>query len=175
VSPLWIFGYGSLLWRPGFPFEEKRAALVRGFARRLAQGSPDHRGTPERLGRVATLERAPGAASGGLVYRVADRDAPEVLAALDVREQGGYDRLELDAELVEEPGGRVMAVTWVASPGNPYHLGPAPLAEVVAQIRAAVGPSGSNVEYVVRLDATLRALGFHDAHVAEVAAALRGA
>src|SRR5581483_2212492 len=60
-GPLWIFGYGSLLWRPGFPFEEQRAALVRGFARRLAQGSPDHRGTPERLGRVATLEPAPGA------------------------------------------------------------------------------------------------------------------
>jgi len=168
---MWIFGYGSLLWRPGFPFEERRPAIVRGHQRRLDQGSPDHRGTPARLGRVATLLPAPGAACGGAVYRLAESDAPAVLEALDVREQGGYDRLTLEAELVG--GGAVTAITWVASPGNAYHLGPAPLAAMIAQIHAAVGPSGTNLDYALRLDATLRELGFEDAHVASVAAALR--
>jgi cation transport regulator ChaC len=173
--PIWIFGYGSLLWRPGFAFEERRAAVVRDYQRRLDQGSPDHRGTPARLGRVATLLRAPGAACGGAVYRLAERDAPAILEALDVREQGGYDRLSLPAELIggDGPGGAVTAITWVASPGNTYHLGPAPLEVMTAQIRAAVGPSGANLEYALRLDATLRELGFEDPHVAAVAAALR--
>ena len=176
---LWIFGYGSLLWRPGFAFEERRAAIVRGYERRLDQGSPDHRGTPGRLGRVATLRPAPGAACGGAVYRLAERDAPAVLEALDLREQGGYDRLELEAELVggesggEFPARAVTAITWVAAPGNAYHLGPAPIEEMIAQIRAAVGPSGTNLEYALRLEGTLRTLGFEDPHVAAVAAALR--
>jgi cation transport protein ChaC len=169
--PLWIFAYGSLLWRPGFAFEERRPAVVRGFERRLDQGSPDHRGTPERLGRVATLVRAAGRACGGAVYRVAEGDARGVLEMLDVREQGGYERLEVAAELVGED--QVTAITWVAAPGNPYHLGAASVAEMVAQIRVAVGPSGANVEYVLALDDALRALGIVDAHVGEVAAALR--
>jgi glutathione-specific gamma-glutamylcyclotransferase len=169
---LWIFGYGSLLWRPGFAFDERRPALVRGFERRLHQGSPDHRGTPDRPGRVVTLVRVEAAVCGGVAYRLAAEDAPAILDALDLREQGGYERLELDAVLAgdERP---VKAITWVASPDNPHHLGPAPLADMVAHIRGAAGPSGSNLEYVVRLDETLRALGFHDPHVATVASALR--
>jgi cation transport regulator ChaC len=160
------------MWRPGFAFEERSAARVRGFERRLHQGSPDHRGTPERLGRVVTLVPAEGAACGGVAYRLAAREAPAILDALDLREQGGYERIEVDAVLAgdERP---VRATTWVARPDNPYHLGPAPLAEMVAQIRGAVGPSGSNLEYAIRLDDTLRTLGFHDAHVAAVAASLR--
>jgi len=171
--PLWIFAYGSLLWRPGFAFEERRAAVVRGFERRLDQGSPDHRGTPDRLGRVATLMRAPQGVCGGAAYRIAARDAPEVLQMLDVREQGGYDRLEIAAEI--GGGAAVAAITWVASPDNRYHLGEAPLDVMVAQIRAAVGPSGKNLDYALALDDALRALGVADPHVAAVAAALRGA
>src|ERR1700722_6603506 len=134
----WIFGYGSLIWRPGFAFVERRAAFVEGFERRLDQGSPDHRGTPERLGRVATLVPAPGSRCGGVVYRLPEADAPAILAALDVREQGGYDRLELTATTIDAPPRALRALTWIASPANPYHLGPAPLAEMAAQIRGAV-------------------------------------
>src|SRR5262249_22585740 len=152
----------------------RRAARVRGFERRLHQGSPDHRGTPERLGRVVTLVRAEGAECGGVAYRVDAGGAPAILDALDRREQGGDERIEVEAVLAGDERA-VTAITWVASPDNPYHLGPAPLGEMVAQIRGAVGPSGSNVEYALRLDETLRALGFHDAHVAAVAASLRAA
>ena len=170
---LWVFGYGSLLWRPGFPFVERCAAFVEGHARRLDQGSPDHRGTPERLGRVATLVEAPGSRCGGAVYRIPDSEAAAVLAALDVREQGGYDRIELTATTLDRPPRHLPALTWVASPGNPYHLGPAPLVEMAAQIQAAVGPSGANLDYALALDEALSALGFVDPHVSAVVAALR--
>jgi glutathione-specific gamma-glutamylcyclotransferase len=169
---LFVFGYGSLIWRPGFPHEARLPAVVEGFVRRLWQGSPDHRGTPERLGRVATLVRSPGGRCGGVVYRLPERDAEGILRALDHREKGGYARLAVEATLGGAARGAVQAITWIATPDNPHHLGPAPLADMVAQIRASTGPSGANHEYVIELDEALRALGLFDAHVAEIAAAL---
>jgi cation transport regulator ChaC len=160
------------LFRPGFPYEERVPAIVRGYRRRLDQGSPDHRGTPERLGRVATLIRDPSASSGGAVFRVADRDAEAVISELDHREKGGYERIEVDAVL-EGRIATVLSTVWIASPDNPYHLGPADLPEMVAQIRASAGPSGTNVAYVLELADTLRALGIDDPHVDEIARALR--
>lgn len=171
---LWIFGYGSLLWRPDFAFVERVRARVHGFERRLDQGSPDHRGTEERLGRVANLVPRPGAVCSGLAYRVDERDTESVLLALDHREKGGYERAAVTAFATREGVSTTLAcTTWIAPPENRYHLGAAPLAMMVAQIRAAVGPSGANVEYVARLDAILRALEIEDPHVAELAAALR--
>jgi len=170
--PLWIFGYGSLLFRPAFPYEEQRTAFIQGFRRRLDQGSPDHRGTEERLGRVATLIREPGAHATGAVFRVAGHNVDAVIHDLDHREQGGYDRISVEASL-SDGSATVTAVTWIASPDNPYHLGPAALPAMLAQIRAAVGPSGPNIEYVLKLADTLRALGIEDPHVEEVARALR--
>ena len=171
---LWIFGYGSLLFRPDFPFEERRPARIQGFTRRLDQGSPDHRGTPERLGRVATLVRDEGAWVSGAVHRVAARDEERVLAQLDHREQGGYERVTIDALPLhsDERGAAITATTWIATSDNPFHLGPEPLAIMVAQIRAAVGPSGPNVEYVIRLADALRSLGIEDPHVDALARAL---
>jgi cation transport regulator ChaC len=169
---VWVFGYGSLIWRPGFAFDERHPAFVDGYARRLHQGSPDHRGTPEHLGRVATLERAPGERCFGAAYRIAEGAASAVLPALDVREQGGYERLELTATLATTPPREVSAVTWIASRDNPYHLGPAPLVEMVSQIRTAVGPSGSNLEYVLELHRALGALGHEDPHVTALVEAM---
>ncbi|MEP7124015.1 MAG: gamma-glutamylcyclotransferase [Byssovorax sp.] len=173
---LWIFGYGSLLFRPDFPFEERVPARIRGFTRRLDQGSPDHRGTPERLGRVATLVRDEGAWVGGAVHRVAARDEERVLAQLDHREQGGYERVTLAALPVDgdDPRAAITATTWIATPDNPFHLGPEPLEIMVAQIRGATGPSGPNVEYVLRLADALRAMRVDDPHVEALARALAG-
>ena len=168
---LWIFGYGSLIWRPDFPSRPARVASVSGWERRLDQGSPDHRGTPERLGRVATLIQSAGAVCWGAAFEVEDDDAATVLAALDHRERGGYVRLELTAVLRDD-GRAVPATTWIAAPENPYYLGPAAVDAMVAQINVAIGPSGHNVEYVIRLAETFRALGVDDPHVFELAAAL---
>lgn len=167
-DPLWIFGYGSLVWRPGFPYAERRAGWIEGFARRLWQGSTDHRGVPGRPGRVATLVPEPGAVCWGTVYRVAEARAEPVLAALDHRERGGFARHVVEARLqAAEPGhaAPVRALVYVATPDNPNYLGPAPLSAIAAQVRESAGPSGPNVEYVVELARALRAMGAEDEHV----------
>jgi cation transport regulator ChaC len=168
---LWIFGYGSLLFRPDFPFERSAVATVAGLARRFHQGSPDHRGTPARLGRVVTLVREPGASTTGIAYEVRADDAESVLGALDLREQGGYERLEVDVVLADR--GSLRATTWIAPPDNPFWLGDAPLEAIAEHVRDARGPSGTNLDYVLALDDKLKGLGIDDAHVAALAALAR--
>ena len=164
-DPLWIFGYGSLVWRPSFPHRERRPAILRGFARRFWQGSTDHRGVQGAPGRVVTLVAEAGAECWGMAYAVAGREVDDVLARLDRREQGGYERR--DATLHVPPAGdeTLGALVYVATPANPNYLGPAPLDEIARQVRASHGPSGSNREYVLRLAASLRAIGADDSHV----------
>jgi hypothetical protein len=82
-ATVWIFAYGSLIFRPGFAFTERRRAFVRGFARRFWQASPDHRGVPDAPGRVVTLVPAETATCGGCAYTVPAAHAAEVLDALD--------------------------------------------------------------------------------------------
>lgn len=170
AAPLWIFGYGSLLWRAEFPWAERRPASLRGFARRFWQGSTDHRGTPGAPGRVVTLVEEAAAWCHGVAYCIDDAHAPQVLDELDHRERGGYDRLEVALELEDGPG---EGLTYVANASNRNYLGPAPLDEIAAQVRAACGPSGHNLEYVLRLARALRELGREDEHVFELERLLR--
>jgi len=174
VSSPWIFGYGSLVWRPAFPFVERRAGFVHGWSRRFWQASTDHRGVPEDPGRVVTLVADPRARCFGMAYRVAPADVPQVLAGLDHREQGGYRRVTVD---VHADGGETLAsaLMYLATEDNPNYVGPAPLHEIAERVRRCVGPSGPNVEYVLRLVDALRAQGAppeEDAHVLELAALL---
>jgi cation transport regulator ChaC len=164
----WVFGYGSLVWRPGFRHLESTPACVRGFARRFWQGSPDHRGVPDAPGRVVTLVPEPDAVCWGIVYRVAPEDWEGVTRDLDVREIGGFDRRTLEVVFGDARPARP-ALTWVAGEGNPNYLGPAPMAEIVAQVRASRGCSGTNTEYVLRLADWLRANEAADDHVFAVA------
>jgi cation transport protein ChaC len=168
----WIFGYGSLVWRPAFPFVERRAGFVHGWSRRFWQASTDHRGVPEDPGRVVTLTAVPRARCFGMAYRVAPQDVPEVLAGLDHREKGGYRRVEIDVH-VPEGGTLPGALMYLAAEDNPSYVGPAPLPEIAERVRRCVGPSGPNVEYVLRLAEALRSIGAppeEDEHVFELAA-----
>ena len=167
---MWIFGYGSLIFRPSFPFVEKAGAWVSGYERRLWQGSTDHRGVPGAPGRVATLIEAPGARCWGVAYRIDRQDIAAVLAHLDHREKGGYERREVMLEF--EGASPVPGTVYFASSTNPSFLGPAPLEEIVAQVRSAIGPSGRNADYVLRLAAALRESNVDDPHVFAVANAL---
>lgn len=162
---LWIFGYGSLVWRPAFAHSERRPAYVCGFRRRFWQGSSDHRGVPGAPGRVVTLlPGEPDERCWGTVYRVAPGCEHEVLAGLDHREQGGYERRRV--EVVTEHGPLSDVLVYLATPSNSEWLGDAPLEHIAAQIRASVGPSGSNLEYLLRLHEALVEMGGHDEHVA---------
>ena len=163
----WIFGYGSLVWRPDFPHVDQRTGWIEGHVRRFWQGSTDHRGVPGAPGRVVTLVPEPGGRCWGLVYRVAPVERDAVLTRLDRRESGGFER---DDVLVHTGGAvPVEALVYVAGPSNPNYLGPAPLDAIAGQVRAARGPSGANAEYVLQLAAALREIGGEDPHVEALA------
>jgi glutathione-specific gamma-glutamylcyclotransferase len=158
-----------LLFRPGFPFVERRRAIAHGFARCFSQASPDHRGTPEQPGRVLTLVQVPGAQTVGAVYYV-DAPGENLLQQLDYRERAGYERMSVDITADQK---NVRAVTWIAPPGNAHDVGPLPLELLAEHVRKSSGPSGRNADYVFQLEAALRELEAEDAHVSALAVLLR--
>jgi cation transport regulator ChaC len=167
-SPTWIFGYGSLMWRPDFEFAERREGFVCDLSRRFWQASTDHRGIPAQPGRVVTLIREAGARCFGAAYRLRDQDREGVLARLDHRERGGFVRERVPVHFADTGGGAresVQALVYIATEINPNYLGPAPMGEIARQIRGSRGPSGSNAEYLAKLAAALRAMGAEDDHV----------
>ncbi len=169
-TPEWLFGYGSVIYRPSFPFVERRAAILRGFSRRFSQASDDHRGTAEAPGRVVTLREAPNASVRGVAFRIARAVATEVFTDLDVREKAGYAPRRV---LLEVGGEQLTAVTYIAPRGNAWDAGDEPLDEIADRIAASVGPSGTNVEYLFKLAEALRELGDDDEHVRELEALVR--
>jgi cation transport regulator ChaC len=169
---LWIFGYGSLIWRPDFAFAEACPGYITGWSRRFWQGSVDHRGVPEAPGRVVTLASEPEGLCWGLAYRVEGDRCDEVLERLDHRESGGFDRIDVEVTLRDRGRDPIAATTYVAPPSNPNYLGPAPMTAIAEQVRRSHGPSGANSEYALRLAESLRELGVDDAHVFELAARL---
>ena len=167
----WIFGYGSLIWRADFPYLECRPAFITDHARRFWQGSTDHRGIPGAPGRVVTLIDAPGEICWGHAYRLDSREETEIMARLDHREKGGYERLELPVYFDQE--NPVPGVTYHASTSNPDYLGEASIREIAQQVISASGPSGPNVEYVLRLQEALSAMQASDSHVDAVGSLVR--
>lgn len=169
LEDVWLFGYGSLMFKVDFPYLEKREASIEGWSRRSWQGSHDHRGTPEAPGRVLTLIEEAGAVCEGLAYRV----SPETFEHLDFREKNGYLRFFAPLTFKDSLHEPAEALVYVAAPGNAAFLGDAPLEEMAKQIAESVGPSGPNAEYLLKLDDTLKAFGITDDHVAELSDAVR--
>ncbi len=163
MDGVWVFGYGSLIWRPDIPFRERRTARVRGWTRRFWQGSHDHRGVPHAPGRVVTLVPDPGEWCGGMAYLVDESAVQATFAGLDHREKNGYERHAVRLEL--RSGDACDGVVYIAPAGNRAWLGPAPVDDMVEQIRRAAGPSGANIDYLRELAAALRELAIDDPHV----------
>lgn len=175
MEDVWVFGYGSLVWRPDFPFMESRVATISGWTRRFWQGSTDHRGVPGAPGRVVTLIEAPTEICWGRAYLIGASDRDAVLNHLDYREKGGYSMHEVE---ITFPGpvdtGSARGLIYIAIPGNPNWLGDAPLAQIAGQVRDSTGPSGDNVEYVMELANALRTIEAEDDHVFDLARHVAG-
>ena len=159
---VWLFGYGSLIFKADFPYIERRPALIRDWSRRFWQGSHDHRGTAAAPGRVTTLIPQAGAICEGMAYLV----TPEEFAHLDYREKNGYLRLSTD--ILFEDGSSVEGLVYIATADNAAFLGHAPELDIARQIASSSGPSGHNSDYLLDLAAALRSLGKDDAHVFEI-------
>jgi cation transport protein ChaC len=156
---VWLFGYGSLIYKTDFPYIERRAASIRGWERRFWQGSHDHRGTPQAPGRVVTLIPAAEAVCVGMAYLI----APETFAPLDVREKNGY--LRLATEFTLDDGRHTEGLVYIATPENAAFLGPASDRDIARHIAGSHGPSGPTRDYLTGLADALRTLRADDPHV----------
>ena len=166
----WIFGYGSIIWKPEFEFEEQKLARLQGYKRRFWQGSTDHRGVPGDPGRVVTLLPEEGSSLWGVAFRLRDEVYEPVLERLDHREKNGYDRRHLEVEFAD--GGSIKVLIYMATAENPHYLGPASYEDMAAQILRCQGPSGTNIEYLERLHLALLEYGVQDAHLVRLWAAV---
>ena len=167
---VWVFGYGSLIWRPGFPFAESGFATLEGWSRCFKQASPDHRGTPESPGRVLTMSRGENLKCIGKVFRVVAQDWASVQPYLEKRESGGYEAVEVDVSFA---GRTITAWTWVASPMNEHFVQCETFEETLSVMLSAQGESGPNIEYVLNLDEALGRAGIRDEEVSRFAEELK--
>ncbi len=164
---LWVFGYGSLMWRPGFEFAERQGALVRGYHRALCVYSHVHRGTSARPGLVLGLDR--GGSCKGVAFRVGAVRAEATLAYLRAREQvtSVYQERILPAMLAD--GTPVAVVCYVADRGHSQYAGRLDRDELVRLVGQGVGLSGDNLDYVKNTQSHLADLAIHDATLAWLA------
>lgn len=188
---MFIFGYGSLIWKVDFPYKKKQVGFIRGYARRMWQGSTDHRGIPENPGRVVTLLRrkdweahaAPQDVHAfddivhGVVFQIEEEQIEFVKNHLDFREKGGYSIDEVDVFVKDENGNEctIKSYVYIATTDNPNYLGPGPLPEIAKQIAFSKGPSGPNIDYLFNLLEALKTIApdHNDAHLIELSAHVR--
>ena len=171
---LWVFGYGSLMWRPAFAYLERESARLIGLHRALCVFSFVHRGTPERPGLVLGLDR--GGMCRGIAYRVAAAKRAETVGYLRAREQVTSVYLETmrQIELEDSARRRVQALCYVVDRSHVQYAGRLTLAESLHHVRQGHGQSGANRDYVLETVHALEALGYRDTELHLLAAQLRG-
>lgn len=167
---LWIFGYGSLMWDPGFPFLERAPALVHGYHRALCIYSNRWRGTPEKPGLVLGLDR--GGACHGIAYRVVAAEVETTIRQLWAREMRRqvYKVRMLRTRLRDR---EVRAFAFVADPAHAGYAGGLTIEQTARIVATCCGARGPNIEYVMRTLQHLDELGVHDHNLVRVLAAVR--
>lgn len=182
-TPFIIFGYGSLIFKPPPHVISQVSGFLKGYVRRFAQKSHDHRGTPENPGRVVTLihkedwDRFSAADAfpdedvvWGIAYTIDPLYVSEVRDYLDHREKDGYTLETLDIYTIENGTEKVIihnAFCYVGRPDNPSFLGSEPIDALAERISQSVGPSGRNKDYLYRLAESVRELApaSYDSHL----------
>ncbi|MFN9479167.1 MAG: gamma-glutamylcyclotransferase [Betaproteobacteria bacterium] len=161
---IWVFGYGSLIWRPEFAYDRRLPARVFGYHRRLCLRSVLYRGTPECPGLVAGLDR--GGSCAGVAYRLRAASAPRELERLWEREMfmGSYAARWLRARPLAG-GAPLLALAFVVRHDAPNYGGQLCEAEIIDVLRRACGTRGTSLEYLQHTVAALRAEGLCDPHL----------
>jgi cation transport protein ChaC len=169
---LWVFGYGSLMWRPGFAYDFRCKATLRGWRRTLCIYSHVYRGTPAKPGLVLGLDR--GGACAGVAFRVEPALRETTIRYLREREQTTSVYLERVVPVTLDSGERVSALVYVADRAHEQYAGRLDRETMLAMVRRGRGQSGDNATYVTETHDHLAAIGVHDAELAWLAAQLRG-
>ena len=166
---LWVFGYGSLVWRPGFEFIEQVPARLIGEHRALCVDSFDHRGTPEKPGLVLGLDR--GGACRGVAFRVVAKRREQTIEYLRSREQTThvYREVMRSVWLENEGRDRVSALAYVVDRGHIQYAGRLSLSEQLRLVRQGHGRSGNNRDYVLSTVKSIEAQGFRDPQLHQLA------
>src|SRR6202050_4684218 len=166
---LWVFGYGSLMWRPGFDFVEQVPARLIGEHRGPVVFSFAHRGTPEKPGLVLGLDR--GGACRGVAFRVAARLRNHTVDYLRSREQttSVYHEVIRSVVLGNQARQRVSALAYVVDRGHVQYAGRLTLAEQLRYVQQGHGRSGNNRDYVQSTVKSIEAQGFRDAQLHQLA------
>ena len=168
MSELWVFGYGSLMWRPGFDHAEARPATLHGYRRCFCIYSVHHRGSAARPGLVLGLDR--GGSCRGMAFRVPPAQARATLAYLRAREQvnGVYREtaVPLSIDGISQP---LLGLAYLAERAHPSFTGPLSITRQAHIIRAARGLSGANFEYLANTLEHLSALGLRERELERVA------
>jgi cation transport protein ChaC len=174
TGELWVFGYGSLMWRPGFAYLERVSARLIGLHRALCVFSFVHRGTPERPGLVLGLDR--GGMCRGIAYRVAAAARSETIAYLRSREQVTSVYLETmrRIELEDRARSRVRALCYTVDRSHVQYAGRLTLAESLHHVRQGHGRSGPNRDYVLETVRALEGLGYRETELHRLAEQLKG-
>jgi glutathione-specific gamma-glutamylcyclotransferase len=172
---LWVFGYGSLIWRPGFEFAERVPARLIGEHRALCVYSFVHRGTPEKPGLVLGLDR--GGACRGVAFRVSAKNRKETVAYLRAREQvtSVYREVMRSVWLQDDARQRVSALAYVVDRGHVQYAGRLSIAEQLRHVQQGHGQSGNNRDYVLSTVKAIEAEGFRDGPLHQLALMLHDA
>lgn len=171
---MWVFGYGSLLWNPGFPVARSELATLYGYARSFCMSSIHHRGTEENPGLVLALDEMDGAHCKGLALAVETGHEERTLAELRERELVSSAYLERMLDVHLDCGELVNAVTYVIDPHHVQYCGGMPLEEQAHIIARAVGGRGPNTEYLFNTTEHLSEIGLHDPDLEWLTERVRG-
>jgi glutathione-specific gamma-glutamylcyclotransferase len=171
-SSHWVFGYGSLIWRPGFEYVSAIPALLRGAHRSLCIYSHRHRGTPDRPGLVFGLVR--GGSCRGMAFEVEASNWVRVHDYLNAREMDSGIYVEAMRRISLSDGRAVTALAYVVDEAHVQYAGKLAVTEQLQLVRAGVGESGPNPEYVLATARHLQQLGIRDRNLDELVGALGG-